>query len=153
MIRPHFWIYFFYALLGRMGANLVATRTLSRRNFSRDCDRIAEQLLTTMFVRNYVLQPGWLCEQEREVKEYVPLNAGVRQGCVFSPRVFTGVLEWVMRQWCCIAESNGLSIALHGGLRPLLGLQFPDDIFIFHCNVRDCLHLPDDMVNALDEFV
>ncbi|CAK0892951.1 unnamed protein product [Prorocentrum cordatum] len=58
-----------------------------------------------------------------------PINAGVRQGCVLSPVLFTAVLEWAMRAWKVRISHFGFDLG--DGLRPLIDLRFADDILSF----------------------
>ena len=66
------------------------------------------------------------CEQTGEVKgtwgnsTIFPIKAGVRQGCVLSPRLFCSVLQWAMQDWRAWAEGNGWGIDFHDGYPPLL---------------------------------
>ena len=80
------------------------------------------------------------------------INRGVcDNGCVLSPKLFTGVLQWVMGKWRSKVESEGLGIDMHDGLPRLLDLRFADDIFIFGSTSLECLELLDAFENVLDE--
>ena len=52
--------------------------------------------------------------------------AGVRQGCVLSPRLFCCVLEWAMARWRKGVQSSGFDLG--DGLRRLLDLRFADAV-------------------------
>jgi hypothetical protein len=67
--------------------------------------------------------------QSNDVSDDVEINAGVRQGCVLSPRLFCAALQEAMRSWRNAEERNGLN--LQGGLQHLLDLRFADDILLF----------------------
>ena len=57
------------------------------------------------------------------------IHAGVRQGCVLSPRLFCSVLQHAMCKWRSQHLNSGLD--LHDGLANLLDLRFADDILLF----------------------
>ena len=57
------------------------------------------------------------------------IKAGVRQGCVLSPRLFCSVLQLAMEEWRCDVSHNGLDLGDGGPL--LLDLHFADDILLF----------------------
>ena len=105
---------------------------------------------------------GWIlqllyCEQTGEVKgtwgnsTVFPIKAGVRQGCVLSPRLFCSVLQWAMRDWRAWAEGNGWGIDFHDGYPPLLDLRFADDILIFSETAETAALLLDALITALDK--
>ena len=48
------------------------------------------------------------------------INAGVRQGCVLSPKMFSSVLHWAMSKWRTWAEGCSFGFDLDDGLPPLL---------------------------------
>ena len=57
------------------------------------------------------------------------IKAGVRQGCVLSPRLFCSVLQLAMEEWRCDVSHNGLDLG--DGGPPLSDLRFADDILLF----------------------
>ena len=57
------------------------------------------------------------------------IAAGVRQGCVLSPRLFCSVLEWALSKWR--AQLNGVGYNFQDEGVSLLDLRFADDILIF----------------------
>ena len=96
-------------------------------------------------------------EQTGEVKgtwgnsTVFPIKAGVRQGCVLSPRLFCSVLQWAMKDWRAWAESNGWGIDFHDGYPPLLDLRFADDILIFSDTAEGVALLLDALITTLDK--
>ena len=50
------------------------------------------------------------------------ITAGVKQGCVLSPRLFSATLEWALRGWK--NASRGAGIDLRDGLPNLMELTF-----------------------------
>ena len=50
------------------------------------------------------------------------INAGMRQGCVFNPRLFCATLGWAMRSWQDSMDGKGID--LHDDLGRLLDLKF-----------------------------
>ena len=96
------------------------------------------------------------CEQTGEVKgtwgnsTIFPIKAGVRQGCVLSPRPFCSVLQWAMQDWRAWAEGNGWGIDFHDGYPPLLDLRFADDILIFGDSAEGAASLLDALITTLD---
>ena len=95
-------------------------------------------------------------EQTGEVKgtwgnsTIFPIKAGVRQGCVLSPRLFCSVLQWAMQDWRSWAEGNGWGIDFHDGYPPLLDLRFADDILIFGDSAEGVASLLDALITTLD---
>ena len=88
---------------------------------------------------------------ELDISDEFPINGGVRQGRVLSPRLFTGVLQWAMRKWRSKVESKGFGIEMQDGMPRLLDLRFADDIFIFGSTSVECLELLDALEDDLDE--
>ena len=60
-----------------------------------------------------------------------PITAGVRQGCVLSPRLFTAILQWAMQKWRQRVENSTCGIDLEDGDSKLLDLRFADDLLLF----------------------
>ena len=73
--------------------------------------------------------------------------AGVRQGCVLSPRLFCSVLEWALSKWR--AQLNGVGYNFQDGGVSLLDLRFADDILIFAKSYEEIGHVLDALVDAL----
>ena len=88
---------------------------------------------------------------ELDISDEFPINGGMRQGCVLSPRLFTGVLQWAMRKWRSKVESKGFGIEMQDGMPRLLDLRFADDIFTFGSTSVECLELLDALEDDLDE--
>ena len=55
-----------------------------------------------------------------------PITAGVRQGCVLSPRLFTAILQWAMQKWRQRVENSACGIDLEDGGSKLLDLRFAE---------------------------
>ena len=79
------------------------------------------------------------------------INAGVRQGCLLSPKMFSAVLHWAMSKWRTWAEGCSFGFALGDGLPPLLDLRFADDIFIFARSSQEIMTLLDKLVQLLGD--
>ena len=75
------------------------------------------------------------------------IAAGVRQGCVLSPRLFCSVLEWALSKWR--AQLNGVGCNFQGGGVSLLDLRFADDILILAKSFEEIGHVLDVLVDAL----
>ena len=60
-----------------------------------------------------------------------PITAGVRQGCVLSPRLFTAILQWAMQKWRQRVENSACGIDLEDGGSKLLDLRFADGVLLF----------------------
>ena len=79
------------------------------------------------------------------------INAGVRQGCVLSPKMFSSVLHWAMSKWRRWAEGCSFGFDLGDGLPPLLDLRFADDILIFANSPHEIITLLDKLVHFLGD--
>ena len=79
------------------------------------------------------------------------IAAGVRQGCVLSPRLFCSVLEWTLSKWR--AQLNGVGYNFQDGPVSLLDLRFADDIPIFAKSYEEIGHVLDVLVDALKGFL
>ena len=78
-----------------------------------------------------------------------PIHAGVRQGCVLSPRLFCSVLQWGMSAWRRNAETKGCGFDLGDTMPSLLDLRFADDILLFARTAAEAMALLDDLVRKL----
>jgi len=73
--------------------------------------------------------------------------AGVRQGCVLSPRLFCSALELAMAGWRQKVESFGFDLG--DGMRWLLDLRFADDVVFFARSEAEAAHALDVLVAEL----
>ena len=72
------------------------------------------------------------------------ITGGVRQGCVLSPRLFTAVLEWALRQWRTQIGNAGFDLG--DAFDNLVDLRFADDILLF-------ANFGPEVAQILDKFV
>ena len=77
------------------------------------------------------------------------IRAGVRQGCVLTPRLFCAVLEFAMSSWRAKVETYGLN--LHDGMKALLDLRFADDLLVFATSRDDTIRLLEELVTSLGQ--
>ena len=75
------------------------------------------------------------------------ITGGVQQGCVFSPRLFTAVLEWALRQWR--TELGHAGFDLGDALHNLVDLRFADDILLFANSRPEVAQILDKFVKAV----
>ena len=78
-----------------------------------------------------------------------PIHAGVRQGCVLSPRLFCSVLQWGMSAWRQNPETRKCGFDLGDNMAFLLNLRFADDILLFARTAAEAMALLDDLVDKL----
>ena len=78
-----------------------------------------------------------------------PITSGVRHGCVLSPRLFSAVLQWAMKNWRRDASSKGFDLG--DGQPALLDLRFADDILLFAKSHAETVLLLHDLVTALSQ--
>ena len=77
------------------------------------------------------------------------IRAGVRQGCVLSPRLFCAVLEFAMFSWRAKIEAYDFN--LHDGMKALLDLRFADDLLVFATSRDDTIRLLEELVTSLGQ--
>ena len=75
------------------------------------------------------------------------IRAGVRQGCVLSPRLLSCVLQFAMRSWR--HQMQTLGIDLRDSLPLLLDLRLADGILRFATSAGDVARILDALVTAL----
>ena len=78
-----------------------------------------------------------------------PIHAGVRQGRMLSPRLFSSVLQWGMSAWRQNAETRKCGVDLGDNMASLLDLRFADDILLFARTAAEAMALLDDLVHKL----
>ena len=74
-----------------------------------------------------------------------PISAGVRQGCVLSPHLFTAVLECAMRSWRF--HLTGFGIDLTDGQKSLIDLRFAGDVLLFAKSSEEATELLDELIS------
>ena len=74
------------------------------------------------------------------------ISAGVRQGCILSPRLFAAVLEFVISDW---KQRNNFGLDIGDADRKLLELRFADDVLLFASSVAEAANILDSLVIAL----
>ena len=94
----------------------------------------------------YYGQSGKVREQFVDSREF-GIRAGVRQGCVLSPRLFCAVLEIALSSWRAKMGTQGLN--LHDGMKALLDLRFADDLLVFATSRGDTIWLLEELVTSL----
>ena len=88
-------------------------------------------------------------EGEHSNNNPFPIHAGVRQGCVLSPRLFRSVLQWGMSVWRQNAETQKCGFDSGDHMSFLLDLPFADDILLFARTAAEAMALLDDLVHKL----
>ena len=86
---------------------------------------------------------------EQSNSDTFPIHAGMRQGCVLSPRLFCSVLQWGMSAWRRNAETKRCGFDLGDNMQSLLDLRFAEDILLFARTVAEAMALLDDVVRKL----
>ena len=135
-------------------ASLDLSKVFDRINWDALWQSLLEHGVSAHMV--WILQLLY-CEQTGEVKgtwgnsTVFPIKAGVRQGCVLSPRLFCSVLQWAIKDWRAWAEGNGWGIDFHDGYPALLDLRFADDILIFSETAEGAALLLDALITSLDK--
>ena len=82
-----------------------------------------------------------------DVRPEFCIKAGVRQGCVLSPRLFCSVLQLAMEDWRCDVSNNGLDLG--DGGPPLLDLRFAVRILLFAGSAEQLGYMLDKLVTSL----
>ena len=80
-----------------------------------------------VFQTLYLGQHGEVTGQRRNSPTF-QINAGVRQGFVLSPKMFSAALHWAILKWRTWAETCSFGFDLGDGLPPLLDLTFADEV-------------------------
>ena len=96
----------------------------------------------------YSNQTGQITGHSDVSREFC-IKAGVRQGCVLSPRLFCSVLQLAMEEWRCDVSHTGLDLG--DGGPPLLDLRFADDILLFAGSAEQLGFLLDKLVTSLEK--
>ena len=76
--------------------------------------------------------------------------AGVRQGCVLSPRLFCAALEEAMKSWRVKVETLGYGVDLQDGGRCLLDLRFADDVLLFARSAEEASRMLEMLISELE---
>ena len=85
---------------------------------------VSDHLVWTM--RNlYTGQLGQIQGDTGDARVF-PITAGVGQGCVLNPRLFTPSPEWAMKNWRQRMENSACGIDLEDGDAKLLDLRFAE---------------------------
>ena len=150
-------------------ANLCLQKTLAANiplwimsfDFSKAFDKVDWDALWLVLMQHGVSQ-NWLgfciacflAQSGKVRKHFVDsfefgIRAGVRQGCVLSPRLFCAVLEIAMCSWRAKMETQGLN--LHDGMKVLLDLRFADDLLVFATRRGDTIRLVEELVTSLGQ--
>ena len=96
----------------------------------------------------YANQKGQVLSNTDTSHEF-DICAGVRQGCVLSPRLFCSVLQLAMGRWRSQVEHLGLDLG--DGMSHLLDLRFADDILLFGESAQAVGSMLDALVACLEQ--
>ena len=96
----------------------------------------------------YWEQKGQIITKQDTSREF-DIKAGVRQGCVLSPRLFSCVLEVALKKWREQLQDGGLHFG-DGGI-PLLVLRSADDIWLSATSSVGAARMVDALVTCLKE--
>ena len=150
-------------------ANMIIDKTLLAKvplwivslDLSKEFDRVNWELLWEGLLRHgvsqhlvwamhliYWEQRGQISTKQDTSREF-DIKAGVRQGCVRTPRLFSCVLEVALKKWREQLQDGGLDFG-DGGI-PLLDLQFADDILLFATSSDEAARMADAFVTCLKE--
>ena len=94
----------------------------------------------------YSNQTGQISGHSDVSREFC-IKAGVRQGCVLSPRLFCSVLQLAMEDWRRDVSNKGVDLG--DGGPPLLDLRFADDILLFAGSAEQLGYMLDKLVTSL----
>ena len=95
----------------------------------------------------YWKQKGQIITKQDTSREF-DIKAGVRQGCILSPRLFSCVLEVALKKWREQLQDGGLDLG-DGGI-PLLDLRFADDILLFATSSVEAARMVDTSGNLFE---
>ena len=88
---------------------------------------------------------------DTDVSNCFPINSGVRQGCVLSPKLFSSVQQWAMRKWRLDVENAHYGIDLQDDLPKLLDLRSADDILLFARIAHEAVFLLENLMQEFEE--
>ncbi len=97
----------------------------------------------------YAGQTGLVCGSNYTESSEFNINAGVRQGCILSPRLFSAALQFHMSAWR--QQVNHVGINLEDGYQSLLDLRLADDVLLFATSSCDICTLLDALVDHLGQ--
>ena len=84
---------------------------------------------------------------DRSRSRSFPIRAGVRQGCVLSPRLFCSVLQWALQVWRNRVHDSGFDLG--DNMPNLIDLRYADDILLFATSAAEAVDVLDKLVFEL----